>query len=319
MNELQYIREKFKNKDFIEITHKTHLKIFDWLVGDVKDGQTDVRKIVEKISEKGFIKFLNEGVILIKPTSIDENIRFYYFVFRDDGMLQLSIYINNPESTNVSSIELLCKIECGLDTRYTVMDGTYNEDLAKKHISAEFEAQRIGVSTLMPIIKIINEEFPKLKPDSPEWRLEVSKEYFRSIIKSQIISILGINAYLSLLQKEILISRIEQVRELKASDKGGKRSKRNPFYRYVVELPPNYRPRKFDLNYVASYWERSGHRATRWVLPENAELLAKRKGGTVTNRTKGKFVAIEIPIAPQTCHRKVVTLPEQIGNKTYLE
>ena len=318
MTQLEFIRDKYKNKSFIEITSKTQMKVIDWITGGVKDGQNDVRKMIARISERGFIKFLDEGVILITKENIEDNVRIYPFNFRDDGILQVTIYISDPTLENkLNNLAPLCKVEVGTDTQYKIIEGTYNEPLAARHMGEEFASNRLGISSLLPIIKQVREEFPQLVPDSPEWRQKATELYFTSIIKAQVVSIIGIHAYLALLQKEILITRIVQRKELKKGNSSKPRSNRNPFYRYVVELPPGYKPRKFDYNWVLSQWERAGCVVTYWVLPENAAKLAARKGGTVTNLVKGKYVGIKIPLAPKIMHRRRGNLDENIGTKDY--
>jgi hypothetical protein len=320
MNELQYVREKFKGRDLIEITADTQIKMINWMTGKTGgDGQDDLRKVCQRLSERGFIKFLNKGVIVIKHKGPNENIRNYPFEFTDFGTLKLSVYVSNPFSTNpYNTSEILCKVECDTNTKYTVLEGTYNQKLAIDHIANEFENQRLGISQMLPIIQSVSKEFPDLEPDTEAWRIKVSEEYFRSVIKTQIISTIATNAYLSLLDKEILITRITQDRVMKASDrKEAKKSKRTPFYRYVVDLPENYTPRKFNLNYLVSEWERSGHMATRWVREENAQIIAERSKGRVVGRKRGEYVAVLVPISPQTCKRKVVKLDKNPGSKTY--
>lgn len=320
MNKLQYARDKFKGRDQIEISSDTQVKMINWMSPSSKDGQEpDLRKVCQKLSERGFIKFLNKGVILIKYKDEDENIRFYPFEFTDTGTLIVSVYVSNPFSTNQeSSLELLAKVECGTDTKFKILEGTYNEDLAIHHIANEFEQEKISVSRMLPIIKEVNKKHPDVEGNSEEWRKLVAQEYFNNVIKIQIISVIATNAYLSLLNKEILVSRITQERVMKASDrKDAKKSKRNPFYRYIVSLPDGYKPRKFNLNYLLSEWERSGHMTTKWVREENADILAERKGGKVLGRKRGEYVAIQIPIAPQTCRRKAVSVKQNPGNKTY--
>jgi hypothetical protein len=320
MSQLQFIRDKFKSRDLIEVDEDFQTKVLAWITNGLADGQDDVRKTCQELSRNGFIKFIKKGVLVIKTKDINKNIRFYPFEFTDDGKLLMSIYIKNPMPRDEDNpLELLCKITVGTDTRYIVIEGSYNEELAATHIGEEFNMNNIGVSHLLPIIQEVNKEFPDLKPDGKEWRMEVGLEYFRTIIKAQIINIIGVHAYLSLLEKEILISRITQEREMKAGLSGGKKNKRNPFYRYVVTLPPNYIPRKFDINYVVSQWQRPRHTRGVWVRAENAEKLQERSGGVIlwdTLTTEG-LVKIRRPFEPQTCHRRIGNPTEKQGTKIY--
>jgi hypothetical protein len=320
MSQLNFVRNKYKTRDLIEIGEDITMKVIAWLTGGLKDGQNDVRKKCQEISERGFITFLNRGVVVIKPKSVESNVRYYPFEFKDDK-LYMSIYISNPYATDDDNfLELLCKIVVDTNTRYVVVDKTYNEILAAEHIAEEFAANKIGVSHLLPIIQEVNRKYSDLIPDSPEWRLQVSKEYFTSIIKAQIITMIGLHAYLSLLDKEILVTKIEQLREMKASDKGGRRNNRNPFYRYEVHLPDNYKPRKFDVNYILNKWDRPSHQASRWVRAENADLIAERCNGKVLWDTlKNGRVKVKRTIRTQTCHRRVGKPTEQVGVKTYAE
>lgn len=314
MNELQRIREKYHNKNFIEITGDIQLKVINWLAGGKYDAQKDIRVVCKRICERGFIKFLDEGVVIITHSTPMKNIGVYPFKFTDNGTLVQSIYITNHIT---DELEMLCKVEVGTDVYYNVVEGTYNEKLAAIHMGAEFRADKLGMSTITEIIKIVNEDQPNLKPASDEWNRAVTAEYFRTVIKAQVYTMIGIHTYLALLEKEILVSKIEQKRVFNASDKGGKKSKRNPLYRYVVQLPPNYKPRTFNVNYVLSKWDRSGFTTLRWVRPENAEVLAQRRNGKVTEKTKGALVGIEIPISPAECFRRKKSVAENIGTKIY--
>lgn len=315
MTNLQAVYDRYKNRDFIEITAATQMKILEWIGGgSITNGQVDVRDMCAKLSHNGFIKFLKSGVLVIKHQTAFRHIGTYPFEFTDNETLIQSVLITNPVTDR---LELLCKVEAGTDTKWEVIEDTFRQDLAASHLANEFEARRIGIDTLLPVIQKVNKEHPELKPETEAWKGHVAMEYFATVTKAQVITTIAVNAYLALLQKEILVSKIEQKRTFQAGNYGGNKSKRNPFYRYVVELPPDYKPRTFNVNYVLSDWSRCGHVATRWVRKENAATLAERKHGRVTGRTRGELVAIEVPISPQKVFRRKEKLPELTGTKTF--
>lgn len=317
MSELQKIREKYHNKDFIEITGELQLKIVDWLSGGSRkdnNGQVDIRKVAARVSEMGFIKFLNKGVIVAIHNSPIKALGVFPFEFTDNGTLKLSVYIADPTE---GGLALLCKVEVGTDTHFETIEGTWNEALGAAHMGMQFAQSKLGMPLIEDTIRLVRKHSPDLKPNGAGWNEAITQEYFNTLIKAQIITVIGVNTYLSLLEKEILISKIEQKRIFNASDKGGKKSKRNPLYRYVVELPKDYKPRSFNVNYVLSQWNRSAFTTKRWVRKENAEVLAKRRNGKVLNIVRGNLVAIEIPMPPAECFRRKKSVAENIGTKVY--
>jgi hypothetical protein len=144
--------------------------------------------------------------------------------------------------------------------------------------------------------------------------------YFEHILNVQSLIVTCVNAYLVLHEKEILVSRITQTRTMTPSEKKGHGNKKiNPLYRYEVEIPEDYKPRRFDVNYIESEWDRSGHRASRWVNVENAELIAERCGGEIlwdSQTVEGKVKVLR-PIAPQKVHRRIGTPTMEEQPKTY--
>lgn len=324
MNELQYVYEKFKSRDIIEIDSNTQLKVIAWATGGdlhkLHTGQTDVRLAVKKLSERGFIKFLNKGVIIIKHNSPFKNVGHYAFEFTDYGTMIASIYIGNPLSLNKhNTLELLCKVECGTDTLFKTIEGTYDAKLALLHIKEELDTDKIGVSHLTRFITGIREQYPNIKAGSNEFNDKVAEEYLATIVKAQVITIIATNAYFALLDKDNLVTRITQQKNLHASSlKEAKRSKRNITYRYVAQVPENYKPRKSDLNWLVSKWSRAGYSGIRWVRKENVELIKENRNGVLTGNIRGDYVAIRVPVKPvDECKRHALVGIDNAGVKLY--
>lgn len=324
MNELQYVYEKFKSRDIIEVDSNTQVKIIEWATGNnlhkLHTGQVDVRASIKKLSERGFIKFLNKGVIIIRHNSAFKNTGHYVFDFTDHGTMVATIYISNPLSQNkLNTLELLCKVECGTDTLWQIIEGTYNNELALLHIKDELEAERIGMSQITSCIKYVQEHHPNLKPGSDDFHNKAAEEYFATIVKAQVITIIATNAYFALLDKDSMVTKITQQKQLHASSlKEAKRSRRNITYRYVAQVPDNYRPRKSDLNWLVSKWSRAGYSGIRWVRKENAEIIKESRNGVLTGDSRGDYVAIRVPVKPvDECKRHALVGTDIVGVKLY--
>lgn len=278
MNELAFIKQKFGDRDFIEINHDTVSKVISWLVGNkIAPYQVDVRKVLSKLINKGFIKFLNKGVIVSKVSLPNTWYSVYPFEFTDYDTAIASIYITDPDDKiSPHPLHLMCKVEIRTDASWKIIENTNNVDLAARHVADEIAYMNnteIGRAKFEGIIKYMRDTRPDLKPDSQEFENELAKEYLSTIIRSQVIVVLGVNAYLALLEKEILITKIRQDRSITASN-GSKKKNNNTkrvAYRYIIDLPPNYVPRKANWNYLVSQWNRAGHHAIRWVRKENVD------------------------------------------------
>jgi len=323
MNELSFLYNKYKERDVIQISGEEQVKMIEWAAGKksspaslVGGIQIDLREMMRKLSERGFIRFLNKGVVFVTHRSDFKNVSVYPFEFIDDDTCIISIYISNPSSTNVSQLELLCKAIIKSNISYMIEDGSYNHALALDHLDAELETDRLD-GHLQSFAATVEEEHPEFKRGTHEYNQAIVEAYLQSIVKAQILSVLIINTYFVMLDKEQLVAKIEQKRDFTASNrKEAKRSKRMLTYRYVPKIPSDYRPRAFNLNYILENWSRAGFKRLVWVRPENAELIAKKDNGQVTTRTKGELVGVVIPIKPTTCHRQKPNKGEQ-GVKQY--
>ena len=313
MNELQQIRDKYHNRDFIELYDADVKKAIAWVSAEEQSVSGIKLESLLKKNNNKFIKFLNLGVIVNKADNLDGNIHYYPFEFVGDHELVNSIVVWNYDA---QELQTLCKVrsstltkkigESGLGFDYKVSDA--NTSLWESHILSILDNHESKHH--------FNKKFPELE-GVENWKKQVSEKYYKNIITSQIGIVLAVNLYLAMHQKNILISKIEQRRVYKAGEKKHKQSKRNPLYRYEVKIPENYQPRHFDVNYVVEEWSRCGHKATRWVRKENAEKLASRRGGQVLNISKGDYVKIEIPIAPQHPHRRIGNPTEKEIPKLY--
>lgn len=314
MNELQKIREKYKNRDLIEIGFLDVKKAVEWTLSEQVENvlywKEEYGKKLKSVldANNGFVQFLQKGIIIIRnnlnhikegffsntPGAVNitktniEVFNYYPFEFTEEGLL-LSIIIEDPKDNELKTTGKILVSFCG--NHLNVAWKELNEDLYDSHYSNTIRDPHVIGRTA----------------------------YLKHISNVQFLIVACVNLYLVLHQKNILISRIEQTRTLTASEKKKKSHKKiNPFYRYAVRVPDNYKPRKFDVNYILDHWGRSGHTATRWVLLENAGLLAERCKGQVLWETQvsGK-VKILRKIAPQTVHRRIGTKTGETQAKVY--
>lgn len=288
MSEINKVYHKYPNWDIIEFKYSDTRKAIDWITGEIDktpmlhwDPDKHVVALKRMIeANEGFVKFLNKAVII----NINDNLRgpkdpdifnYYVYEFVDEGLL-LSLILGDPTDNH----QLKTCAKCLMRPNMTIEMKDFNRALYSSHY-----------------------RYYGAVPGK-DWDKE---SYLESIIHMQMMMVLTINAYLVLHEKEILISKIEQKRELKPGTKAGpRRSKASLFYRYSVTIPKNYKPRKFDANYIAEQWSRRGHLHHCWALIENAEKIAKKlKGGKVIhNRVKDGKVLISYTREPQTVKRK---------------
>jgi hypothetical protein len=322
MNELQHLYEKYKSRDIIEIKESIAIKIIEWAAGSALTksmGQSNILPQLRRLTELGFIKFLNKAVIFLERQSPFKYFGCYPFEFTHNGTLLQSIYITDPDNNDIA---LLCKVEVGTDIIFHTIEGTFNDNLAKRHIDNEMATSRVSFSSITDIITEIREHHQdvlsgKVKVPSEAFFKLVAEHYLSVVIKAQIYTCVSINAYLVLTDKELLITKNRQLRIFKASDKReALRHKRNPLYRYKVNLPDDYVPRKFNLNYILDHWERSGHKRKIWVRKENVEVIKAKHDGQVVE-SKGDYVAILIPIKPKTLYRRCASTTGEVGVKSY--
>jgi hypothetical protein len=297
MTEIEKIRLKYPNKDFIEVPQDVANTMLDWMgLKRQNDSRQNINDLMKKTN--GFVKFLDSGVLLI--TQENDEPYYYPFEFTENGGLRVSIIVFNPESDSKDKeLKTLCKVTIGKDmnidsSSYANWDGK----LISAHYENELGLYHQGKGALITIMR----RFPHLEPEAKE----VFDFYFSSITNAQIITVVAVNASLVLHEKNILIS--EHKRSAPRSNKKSNYqyrydNRRNPFLRYIkVGIPANYNPRAF--HYVLQEWGMSGYVARRWVRKENATILAARRGGKVLNIVDGDYTQIQIPIPPSTAHRK---------------
>jgi hypothetical protein len=133
-----------------------------------------------------------------------------------------------------------------------------------------------------------------------------------ALVMNAIKAVSSVNGYLTQQDKEVLHSRIEQKRSNIVNKNGYKHHNKptkyiHASYRYVVEIPENYTPRKMEnVNYVTPDWIVPGHKTTRWASIYNAEKLAKRNNGKVLWHTEtNKKVKIEYLLPEQHHYRRI--------------
>lgn len=291
---IERLREKYRSRDLIEIDWMTYNAAVHWVV--VREGfqihnmKEGLRRLV---AAKGqFIKFLNSGVILY--TTEDGFIVCIPFEFTSDLTVRFTFNVRDPDFKEgddpQNQVKILCKVEVDSSLEASVVSGTMDEELFWRY------RQWLKVTG----------------------RAEGQIMWIKTVVNENLLLVILVNAYLALLEKDILITRVEQTRTPQPGNgRRGRQNRRNPFFRYVVTLPADYQPRPLNVNFFVSEWSRSGHSASRWVRAENAEALARRRGGRVTGRRRWELVSIEIPIRPQTCRRRAGEVAEHQERKIY--
>lgn len=282
--ELAQIRERYKQRDQIDITTEDMLRMIHWVTGlqlGVKgaslkwnDYYSPIHKIVQ--ANHGFVKFIDRGVIFRTGEALG-GFSYYPFEFSGDELI-VSLIVDDPGE--LFSMKVVAKAHVHIvEDDFEISFSKIDEELFKRHFNV--------AGTIL-----------KDKHDSDA--------YMKYITYIQVLMVLCANTYLVLHEKNILIGRIRQERAYGPGKRHYQKNKVNPYYRYKVQVPKNYVPRKFNVNYYLNEWGRCGHIRGQWVLVENAAVIAERSGGKVMWETKtmdGK-VQVQRAITPTIVHRR---------------
>jgi hypothetical protein len=288
MNEILQIKEKYKGKDFIELFYSDIKKMLEWVQGApvpaLMQWNEEYAKNLRNLLDvhDGFVQFIEKGIIINKKSAPGDLLNYYPFEFTDEGLV-ISVIVSDPFTNQLKTagkalISISKKPEVFLEVDW------------KEFHSSTYDIHYAGVVSSLE-----------------------KMEYLRTITCMQAMIVLAVNAYLVLHEKQILISKIEQKRTFSPSKNPHKKRPTNPLYTYVATVPENYVPRKFDVNYIVSEWNRSGYSSARWVLVENAEAIAQRCNGKILWDTQqnGK-VKVRRIISPQTVHRRAKTFKQPV-------
>jgi hypothetical protein len=283
---IEDIQRKYKDWNIIEVTAVDYVKM------------QDLFKTTEDIllPNKNFPQFLPRAVVVLK--SSDGSLYYYVYEFINEYKINSSVVIADMITGDLKTV---MKVSTHYSEEHKMFTSAVIEYTNVDLMEAHYDIMKLENPAN---VKELVEEQRKKQHPTAEKKPDI-KLYYEYVINEQVGITVRVNSFLARNHKIKLYSRIEQKRLPQASSTPSKRTKANPFYRYVVELPKNYKPRPVDLNWQVAEWERSGHVATRWVRKENAEILAKRKGGKVVpGVTRRGLQKIEIPIKHQHCHRK---------------
>lgn len=310
---INQLHEKYKDRDIIEMRFTDIRRAMIWATTTDSIPRRlywdhiyldSLRSLIEANNNE-FMTFVQKGVLV---NYMEDVAKFNYYPFEfKDGYMYLSLVITDEDDI----LKTAQKIRFNKKLQIEILD--QNTPLCARHFRDASNDPRIvegitrGATTAIGAAKKIMD----FTPDA----------YFQEITYMQLTMVLSVNAYLMLHEKDILVSRITQSRPLKASSKKKQKKAaiRSLFYRYKVEIPEHYVPRKFDFaNYTATEWTRCGHVAHVWTLKENAEKIATKNHGKVIWETvkKGK-VKVQITRNATTVHRRIGNPTEGHADKIY--
>lgn len=290
MSELNQVIEKYKNQDLIYMKSRDVITITNYFI--TENGGFDFSKL-EKIYESrgSFVRFIDNGVLLVDFSDLGKDeVHTYPFEINDD-VAKFSILLWNPFDMRNVKVG-----EATLNRNDRDIHYSYNESTAK----------------------LIQEIFISYRQNVTEYNApDDVNEWMTKLANGAILKTLTCHLYLVLHEKNLSIQNNRQERTFKKGTGNKKKRIINPMNRYIITIPNDYKPRKFDLNYLVSEWSRCGHTKRIWVKKENLQSLKHKHGSTKIGEERNGKVQLEIYVKPTECHRRVGNPIEARNGKLY--